>query len=68
MSTPQARFKGNVVVATRAALRAQRLVMLIEEKGVSLRAAERRLGISRRTSKRYRAAWGTYSADMRGRS
>lgn len=60
-------FKGNVVVATRAALKAQRLVMLIEEQGLSLQAAERRLGIPRRSSSRYRALWGRYSADMRGK-
>lgn len=61
-------FKGNVVVATRAALRAQQLVMLIEEHGVELRAAESRLGISRRTSKRYRSIWGRSCADMRGKT
>lgn len=60
-------FKGNVVVATRAALKAQRLVMLIEEQGVGLREAETRLGIPRRTSSRYRSLWGRYSADMRGK-
>lgn len=60
-------FKGNVVVATRAALKAQRLVMLIEEDGLSLEAAERRMGIPRRTSSRYRSLWGRYSADMRGK-
>ncbi len=60
-------LQGNVIVATRAALNAQRLVMLIEEQGVGLREAEQRLGIPARTSRRYRALWGRYSADMRGK-
>lgn len=58
MITPEASFKGRVVVATRAALKAQRYVMLIEEKGLHWQAARQRLGIAERTAKRYRALWG----------
>lgn len=56
--TPEASFKGRVVVATRAALRAQHYVMLIEEKGIHWQIARQRLGIAERTAKRYRALWG----------
>lgn len=56
--TPEASFKGRVVVATRAALRAQHYVMLMQETGLDWQTARQRLGIAERTAKRYRALWG----------
>ena len=47
---------GNIVVSARAALRAQHLVMLIEQ-GMDAERARRRLGVAERTARRYRERW-----------
>jgi hypothetical protein len=57
--------KGNIVVSARAARRAQELVLLIEERGLHPERARICLGVSERTSRRYRAAWGEKSRDLR---
>jgi len=56
--------KTRLVKGARTALRAQSLVMLIEEQGMHPERARIKLGVSERTSKRYRAAWGTWSANL----
>ena len=56
--------RGNIVMATRAALKAQHLVMLIEEQGLHPERARIKVGVSERTAKRYRAAWGSWSRNL----
>jgi hypothetical protein len=56
--------RGNIVVSARAALRAQHLVMMIEEQGMHPERARIKLGISERTSSAYRARWGTWSSNL----
>lgn len=60
MSLGERAFKGNAVQTARAALRAQHLVMLLED-GVPMAEARQRLGITERTAKRYRLTWGSRS-------
>jgi hypothetical protein len=60
--TPRERFaragrKGNIVRAARADLRAQHLVMLLEQ-GLDLERARRRVGVAARTARRYIEWWG----------
>lgn len=56
---------GNLKMAMRAARKAQEFVHLIEEQGMDEERARRKLGISPTSSRRYRARWGTWSADLR---
>lgn len=57
-------MRGNIVMSTRAALKGQHLVMLIEEQGLHPERARIKLGVSERTSRRYRAAWGERCANL----
>lgn len=57
--------KGDITRVSRAALRAQHLVMLIEDMGLHPDFARRRLDVSERTARRWRQRWGTWSADLR---
>jgi hypothetical protein len=56
--------KTRLVKGARTALRAQSLVMLIEEQGMHPERARIKLGVSERTSRRYRGEWGTWSANL----
>jgi hypothetical protein len=50
--------------AVRADLMGQHLVMMIEEEGLHPERARIKLGISERTSRRYRSRWGDWSRDL----
>lgn len=55
---------GNLKMAVRAARKGQEMVMLIEEHGLHPEQARIRVGASERTARRYRATWGSWSANL----